>query len=186
MEMRSKADTLVSAVDTTFSLSDFLPHRLAVAARGISSAFANTCLQQAGVSIPEWRLLATVGRIGTASPTIIGKQADMDKVKTSRASAALVARGFLRTMKDTSDGRGRQLSLTKKGVALHNDVMKLSSEFRDELTTLLSKQETNKLNRLLSKILDYADRLTSEEHNLDECPNTTPESEVHTSRKSSK
>jgi DNA-binding MarR family transcriptional regulator len=167
MKSKTKVETFVPAVDAAFSLDDFMPHRLAVATRALSSVFADTCLRQADVSIPEWRLLASIGRMGNASPTIIGQQADMDKVQISRASAALVARGILKSIRDTSDGRGRKLSLTKKGVALHNDVMKLSSEFRNELTTLLGKPETDKLGKSLSKILKYAARVASEEDNLD-------------------
>jgi DNA-binding MarR family transcriptional regulator len=161
MKMKSKVETFVPAVNAVFNLDDFIPHRLAVAASALTSMFAATCLKEAGVSTPEWRVLATLGRLGAISPTVIGQQANMDKVQTSRASGGLVAGGYLKRTKDTSDGRGRRLSLTKKGVALHNEIAKLSAQFRIDLATVLGKQETDRLGKSLSKIAAYADRSTS-------------------------
>jgi DNA-binding MarR family transcriptional regulator len=166
MTTKTRIETFAS-VGPAFNLDDFIPHRLAVTARAITSMFADTCLKKAELSIPEWRLLATLGRLGTASPTSIGQRADMDKVMTSRASASLAARGYLTVTKDTRDGRVRQLSLTKKGVALHNAVVKLSAEFRNDLGAVLSKQDTSKLGKSLSQIRTYA-QPASEATNSDE------------------
>ena len=69
--------------------------------------------------MPEWRLLAAVGRYSVLSPTVAGERTSMDKVKVSRAAASLMARGLLRQTQDPDDGRGRLLRLTRKGATVY-------------------------------------------------------------------
>ena len=92
---------------SAFKLEDFLPYRLSVAANRVSRVFARRYSEAYGLSIPEWRVLAVVGRFGTVSPSAVGEWTTMDKVKVSRAAANLVARGLLRQAPDPEDGRGR-------------------------------------------------------------------------------
>src|SRR5215469_8063860 len=106
-----------------FRLEDFLPYRLSVAANRVSRLFARRYSEAFGLSIPEWRVLAIVGRFGTLSPTAVGEWTAMDKVKVSRAAASLVARGMLRQAHDPEDGRGRLLRLTRKGSAVHDGMV---------------------------------------------------------------
>ena len=77
-----------------FRLEDFLPYRLSVAASRVSRLFARRYSEAYGLSIPEWRVLAIVGRFDTLSPSAVGEWSAMDKVKVSRAAASLVARGL--------------------------------------------------------------------------------------------
>ena len=74
-----------------FRLEEFLPFRLSVAAESVSRLIAKQYLAQTGLSMPEWRLLAAVGRFGVLSPTVAGERTAMDKVKISRAASALAA-----------------------------------------------------------------------------------------------
>src|SRR4249920_3848062 len=83
-----------------FRLEDFLPYRLSVAANRVSRLFARRYSEAYGLGIPEWRVLAMVGRFGTLSPSAVGEWSAMDKVKVSRAAASLVARGLLRQVHD--------------------------------------------------------------------------------------
>src|SRR5271157_3647896 len=101
--------------DAAFHLEDFLPYRLSVAANRVSRLFARRYAEAYGLSIPEWRVLAMVGRFGTLSPSAVGEWTAMDKVKVSRAAASLAARGLLKQTPDPHDGRGRLLRLTRKG-----------------------------------------------------------------------
>ena len=115
---RAVAPTSKGAND--FKLEDFLPYRLSIAANRVSRVFARRYSEHSGLSIPEWRVLATVARFGTVSPSAVGEWTAMDKVKVSRAAAALVARGLLRQSADPRDGRGR----------VRTKVVRLSGELR--------------------------------------------------------
>src|ERR1700733_3544594 len=118
------ADENSDAVD--FRLEDFLPFRLSVAAESVSHLIARHHLAHSDLAMPEWRLLAAVGRFGVLSPTAAGERTAMDKVKVSRAAAGLVARGLLRQTKDPEDGRGRLLRLTRKGAPVHQGVVPIA------------------------------------------------------------
>jgi DNA-binding MarR family transcriptional regulator len=139
-----------------FRLEDFLPYRLSVAANRVSRLFARRYSEAYGLSIPEWRVLAMIGRFGTLSPSAVGEWTAMDKVKVSRAAANLVARGLLRQMHDPKDGRGRLLHLTRKGAAVHQGVVPLACELEEQLAEGMSRAEWNSLLKALEKLSAHA------------------------------
>jgi DNA-binding MarR family transcriptional regulator len=122
-----------------FRLEDFLPYRLSVAASRVSRLFARRYSEAYGLSIPEWRVLAIVGRFDTLSPSAVGEWSAMDKVKVSRAAASLVARGLVRQTQDPRDGRGRLLRLTRRGVAVYQGMVPLACELEGQLAEGLSR-----------------------------------------------
>jgi DNA-binding MarR family transcriptional regulator len=140
----------------TFRLEDFLPYRLSVAANRVSRLFARRYSEAYGLSIPEWRVLAVVGRFGTLSPSAVGEWTGMDKVKVSRAAASLVAGGLLRQTQDPRDGRGRLLRLTRKGAAVHHGMVPLAHELEEQLAEGMSRTEWNSLLKALDKLSAHA------------------------------
>lgn len=138
-----------------FRLEDFLPYRLSVTSNHVSRMFARHYSEQFGLTIPEWRVLAVVGRFGSLSPSKVGELSAMDKVKVSRAAAALVNRGLLRQTQDPHDGRGRLLRLTRKGIAIHADVVPLARDLESNLTSGLTRTEWSGLNRILLKLNNH-------------------------------
>ena len=109
-----------------FRLEEFLPFQLSATTSRVTRMFAKRFADELGLSIPEWRVLAVVGRFGTASPSMVSEWAAMDKVKVSRAAATLVARGLLKQTQDPSDGRARLLRLTRKGTGVHQAAVPLA------------------------------------------------------------
>ena len=139
-------------VPVDFRLEDFLPYRLSVAANRISRMCSRRYSQAYGVTIPEWRVLATIARLGTLSPSAVTEWTAMDKVKVSRAAASLVARGLVRQMPDPRDGRGRRLQLTRKGTMVHQGVVPLARELETTLAHGLSRWEWSVLNKALTRL----------------------------------
>ena len=138
-----------------FRLEDFLPYRLSVAASRVSRLFARRYSDAFGLSIPEWRVLAIVGRFDTLSPSAVGELAAMDKVKVSRAAASLVARGLLRQTQDPRDGRGRLLRLTRRGTTVYEGMVPLACELEGQLAEGLSRSEWTALLKALDKLAAY-------------------------------
>jgi DNA-binding MarR family transcriptional regulator len=138
-----------------FRLEEFLPFRLAVASEGVSRVIARQYLGQSGLGMPEWRLLAAVGRFSVLSPTAAGERTCMDKVKVSRAAASLVARGLLRQSQDPDDGRGRLLRLTRKGAGVYAGIKPMAEEVETVLAAGLSRTEWNALHKALAKLVDH-------------------------------
>jgi DNA-binding MarR family transcriptional regulator len=139
-----------------FRLEDFLPYRLSVAASRVSRLFARRYSEAYGLSIPEWRVLAIVGRFDTLSPSAVGEWSAMDKVKVSRAAASLVARGLVRQTQDPRDGRGRLLRLTRRGVAVYQGMVPLACELEGQLAEGLSRSEWSVLLKALDKLSSHA------------------------------
>jgi DNA-binding MarR family transcriptional regulator len=147
-------------VPVPFELENFLPYRLSVTSHRVARLFAAQYATQFGLTIPEWRVLAVIGRFGTCSPTAVGEFAAMDKVKVSRAAAALVAKGFLRQSQDPNDGRGRLPSMTRKGLTVHTDVVPLARGIEATLADGLTKAEWATLNKALQKLSAHVGDLT--------------------------
>lgn len=152
MKRKSRTEDAPDPVLQDFRLEEFLPYRLSVAANSVSRMFAHRYSQAFGLTIPEWRVLAVVGRSGTISPSGVGELTAMDKVKVSRAAASLVTRGLVKQAQDPNDGRGRLLSLTRKGAGVHGGVMPLAKELEGALSEGLNKQEWAVLNKALLKL----------------------------------
>ena len=135
-----------------FRLEDFLPYQLSVTSNHVSRLFAQRYSEAFGLSIPEWRVVAVVGRFGTLSPSAVGEATAMDKVKVSRAAANLVARGLMKQAPDPLDGRGRKLSLTRKGLTVYQGVVPLACELEANLAEGLSRTEWAALQKALMRL----------------------------------
>lgn len=155
MTAKRRGVTPPPEIPNNFRLEDFLPYRLSVAANRVSRMFAQRYAEAFGLSIPEWRVLSTVGRFGPVSPTAVGEWTAMDKVKVSRAAGSLVARGLLRQSADPKDGRGRLLRLTRRGSSVHNSVVPLARELESTLAQGLGRTEWQALNRSLARLAGH-------------------------------
>jgi DNA-binding MarR family transcriptional regulator len=142
-----------------FRLEDFLPYRLSVASSSVSHLLSRRYFEAFGITIPEWRVIAVVGRNGNVSPSTVGDTAAMDKVKVSRAAASLVARGLLKQASDPYDGRGRLLSLTRKGATVHQGAIALAREVEDSLSQGLSRTEWAALQKALLRLNTHAQEI---------------------------
>lgn len=149
-----------------FRLEDFLPYRLSVAANRVSRLFARRYSEAYGLSIPEWRVLAIVGRFDTLSPSAVGEWTAMDKVKVSRAAASLVARGLLRQTQDPEDGRGRLLRLTRRGAAVYEGMVPLACELEGQLAEGLSRAEWSALLKALDKLSTHVREFEGVDHGV--------------------
>jgi DNA-binding MarR family transcriptional regulator len=139
-----------------FRLEEFLPYRLSVAAETVTHLIARHHLVQSDLAMPEWRLLAAVGRFGVLSPTVAGERTSMDKVKVSRAAAGLVGRGLLKQTHDPADGRGRLLRLTRKGAAIYAGIGPMARSIESSLAPSLTKAEWGALHKALGKLSSHA------------------------------
>jgi DNA-binding MarR family transcriptional regulator len=160
MKSTTKTDTASSDLALgDFKLDDFLPYRLSVAANRVSRMFARRFSDAFGLTIPEWRVLAILGRAGSASPSGVGEMAAMDKVKVSRAAASLVARGLVRQTQDPDDGRARVLRLTRKGSTTYHNVVPLARTMETEIASGLSRAEWTNLHKSLNRLLLHVQAL---------------------------
>lgn len=119
-------------MSTSFDLAAFLPYRLAVAAARVSARFSAR-YEEFGITIPQWRVLAALGSFGETHAQRLTMLTTMDKVKVSRAVAALEAAGLLRRRADALDARRDLLRLTAKGGLLYRELVPLALAMQAEL-----------------------------------------------------
>lgn len=74
------------------ALERFLPYRLSVLTNRVSGALSRHYADRFGIGIPEWRVIAILGRYAGLSANQVAERSAMDKVTVSRAVAALESR----------------------------------------------------------------------------------------------
>ncbi|MFZ4410776.1 MAG: MarR family winged helix-turn-helix transcriptional regulator [Paracraurococcus sp.] len=142
-----------SPEDTTeFALEAFLPYRLSVVANRASRLFARRYSEAYGLSVPEWRVLAVLGRFGGLSATGVTERTAMDKVKVSRAVRTLLDRGLLERQEDAADRRVQRLGMTPAGRALHAAIVPEARALEAALLQGLAPAERQALHALLDRL----------------------------------
>lgn len=157
--MSAKLSEPSAAESDDFRLEEFLPFQLAVTTSRISRLFSKRYAEELGLSIPEWRVLAVVGRFGTASPSMVSEWAAMDKVKVSRAAATLVARGLIKQTQDPTDGRARLLRLTRKGTGIHQAAIPLARDLEQQLARGVSRAEWIALQKVVLRMNAFVESM---------------------------
>ncbi|MFB2594466.1 MarR family winged helix-turn-helix transcriptional regulator [Paracoccus sp. p4-l81] len=101
-----------------FDLGRFLPFRLNRLAERLSRAMIPIYRDGFGMTRAEWRVLAHLRTEGAATASALVVLTAMDKVKISRAIAALEGRGWIARAADPADRRVNHLHLTTAGRAV--------------------------------------------------------------------
>ena len=138
-------------------LERFLPYRLSVLSNRISNAIARVYARRFGLSIPEWRLIAVLGRFGPLSANGVAGRTYMDKVRVSRAVQRLLDRGLVERAIDGADRRRSILRLSPDGAAIRAEVAPLALDIESRLMAVLSAEDREDLNRILTLLDASAD-----------------------------
>ncbi len=104
-------------------LEQFLPYRLNRIAAAVSQDFRSVYGPHHDLTIPEWRVLATLGQFEEMSAKAIGRHSAMHKTKVSRAVRALEERRWLRRRPSEEDRREEILTLTAQGESAYRQIV---------------------------------------------------------------
>jgi DNA-binding MarR family transcriptional regulator len=140
-------------------LEDFLPYRLSILSNRVSRAIARRYAKTFDLSIPEWRVIAVLGRRPGLTAKEIAEATEMDKVAVSRAVTRLTAARRVAARADRDDARRQLLSLTREGESLHARIAPIALASEQRLLAVLDTREREQLNRLIDRLLDAAKRL---------------------------
>src|SRR5882724_4876118 len=133
-------------------LERFLPYRLSVLTNRISTAIARVYVRRFSLTVPEWRVMAVLGRFGAMPANAVCERTAMDKVRVSRAVARLAATGRLAREIDPADRRRSVLALTAEGRGVYEEIGPLALTVEARLLAPLSAADRGELNRLLGKL----------------------------------
>ena len=115
------------------ALESFLPYRLNRIAAAVSQDFRSVYGPHHDLTIPEWRVLATLGQSEKISAKEIGRHSSMHKTKVSRAVRALEERRWLTRRESEEDRREEILSLTAQGRKVYNDIVPKALAFEKQI-----------------------------------------------------
>lgn len=139
-------------MDAAFQLGEFLPYRLNRLSEQASAELARVYSLRFQLSVPQWRILATLSESPGLGATAISRRCHLDKVKVSRAVVDLEARGLLLRRQRADDARASELRLTAKGARLFARIAPLAQSWQQQLLSGLSDLEQKQLQRLLARL----------------------------------
>ncbi len=148
-------------MDDELRLENFLPYRLAVLSNTVSTTVARAYDKRFNVSIPEWRVIAALGRFPGLSAVEVAGRTLMDKVAVSRAVTKLIKNGRIDRDFADADKRRSILNLSEDGKQLHDEIAQLALEFERDLLQGFSTEEMENLNGIMERLLARASLIGS-------------------------
>jgi DNA-binding MarR family transcriptional regulator len=142
--------------DRELILEDFLPYRLAILSHTVSSSIARAYDQRFGLTIPEWRVIAILGRFPGLSAVEVAKRTMLDKVAVSRAVTKLIKGGRIDRQFADADRRRSILNLSAEGRKVHDEVAPLALGIEDDLLHGLTDDQISTLNEVIERLLARA------------------------------
>ena len=142
-------------------LEDFLPHRLNVLSSLVSQALTRV-YGEYGISIPEWRVLVSLGQFGVMTGKAIGARTHMHKTKVSRAVAQLEQRKLVARRANRADLREAFLTLTPAGRAVYEELAPSALEFMNRLAEVVAPADRPAFDRAMKQLTKRSAELVAE------------------------
>ncbi len=137
-------------------LEDFLPYRLSILSNTVSSSIAAAYERRFGLTIPEWRVVAVLGRFPGISAVEVAERTMMDKVAVSRAVTKLIKSSRIDREFADADRRRSILNLSAQGRKVHDDIAPLALKFEADLLHGLSEHDVATLNSVMERLMARA------------------------------
>ena len=137
-------------------LETFLPYRLNVLADEVSRALSGIYADKYGISVPEWRIIATLGQYRQMTAKAMGEHTHMHKTKVSRAVAQLQHKGFVERTKNDRDRREVFVTLTARGKNVYHELVPEALKFTSNLVAQLPRAELEQFERTVQKLTRLA------------------------------
>lgn len=133
-----------------------MPYRMSVTTNAISDLIAGEYRARFGLKVPEWRVMAVLGDLGSQTQRELVHATRMDKVAVNRACKVLEERDLIARTPNSRDGRSHHLSLTPAGQQMFGEIMPLALDMERKLFACLTDQEAKGFRATMSKLLDRA------------------------------
>jgi len=134
-------------------LDQFLTYRLHVLTKRSDRGIGEMYRHRLDISLPEARVIASVGAFGPFSIMDLARHTHLDKSQASRAAEALLRQGLLARSTSEEDGRIVLIALTPDGRALYRKILPIARKWNEGLLACLSDSERQTFERLLDKVV---------------------------------
>lgn len=140
------------AAPTNVDLERYVPAFLTWIANKLSRGASQNYLAVFDVGIETWRCLVLLAIHGSISAQQVSRIIGMDKASVSRCFKSMQAKGLIAMSLDAADGRLRIARLTKKGRALHDQILGIALERERAFLSVLAPAEIDTLIGLLKRL----------------------------------
>jgi DNA-binding MarR family transcriptional regulator len=172
--MSASPDAVPSAdFDWTINMPDkqpvidhqrYIPALLLFVANKLATGSSNTYRRLFGVGVTEWRILSLLANEPECSAQRISEFFDLDKALVSRTLQLLAKAQIVSIKVDAT--RRRAINLTRKGLALHNKIIKVALMREQRLLSDFSATEIDTLANLLGRLLTQVSALNAQDFKL--------------------
>ena len=142
----------------------YIPALLLFVANKLATGSSNTYRRLFGVGVTEWRILSLLANEPDCSAQRISEFFDLDKALVSRTLQLLAKAQIVSIKVDTT--RRRTINLTRKGLALHNKIIKVALAREQRLLSDFSPAEIDTLAGLLGRLLIQVSALNAQDFKL--------------------
>lgn len=133
-------------------LDRYVPAMLTFLANKLATGASLSYRKHFGIGIVEWRLISLLAVENNITANRICQVIGLDKSAVSRSLQVLEADGRISGKVDGKDARRYTVSLTAKGKALHDRVLKVALERERRLLSDFSPAEVDTLVDLLGRL----------------------------------
>jgi DNA-binding MarR family transcriptional regulator len=148
----------LAADGSNLDVHDFPSFRLVEAHALVYRNVTRVYLGGTDLGVPEWRILALLGRRGDLLVREINQRSWMDKGQISRAAARMAARGLVERSPDPTHKKRQKLRLTAAGRALFDRLWPRAQRAQAALLGSLSRDERRALQKALDRLLWAAEQ----------------------------
>lgn len=142
-----------TTTDTAPPLERFLTYRLHLISKITDKASSDAYMNELGLPVGAARCLAAIGTFAPLSVKELATRANLNKAQASRATQALLERGYVLKTDNEQDARGVVITLTENGKALWDQIMQLIERRNNEIFGVLTAKERQQLGTILDKLI---------------------------------
>ncbi|WP_407123284.1 MarR family winged helix-turn-helix transcriptional regulator [Bradyrhizobium sp. STM 3561] len=135
-------------------LEEFIPYRLNRLGTAVSERLKGVYSKKFGLTIPQWRVLATLGQFERLTATEIGRHSAMHKAKVSRAVRDLEIRRWLTRLETVEDRRFELLVLTPAGRRAYDAIVPDMANFEQKMRSTIGSEKA----RVVLEALDCLEK----------------------------
>jgi DNA-binding MarR family transcriptional regulator len=129
-------------------------HDLLKLSNRLMAPFSTHLADRYEISLNEFRLLMTIGALGTTASHEVAEKTGVNVMSVSRAVAALERHGRISVTTDPANRRRKSLALTEEGMRLYRIMKPQSHNVAKYLFSRLEPEDITTLNRILGVLIE--------------------------------
>ena len=153
-------------MSTRLNLERYVPALVSFVSNKLSRGASNTYRNIFGIGVTEWRIMSLLALEPGIPAQRICHVIGFDKALVSRTIQSLQSEKYVIVRSDGNDSRKRTIALTRKGLEMHDRVIKVVLEREKLLLADFSEKEVDVLVNLLHRMHARIDAVNS--HHLAE------------------